>query len=313
MKNPVYIAERRHQKHVLESNRSATLWIWIAILMLIPALLTALGAIILTLLGVEIREIPPETDLHRLAQNVINALLILLIAMNVAQSLVVTLVASGLAAESVRREHRHQTWDLLILTGQPARSIARGKILAAFWTFRRDIGLVTILRLGLVAVVYEMFRQANQLVGLEPIHQEHLLVLFFLTLLWTLIDSFMAVGTAVAAASVLQFRAVAMLVAFVIRIAGLFFGVMWLSLVCNMMAAIPEKSTYAVLGAIGLLVFAIIAYLTVLISEISVRSAGASPHISQFLSQPEAATPSEDEDIPTLSQLVDDETIKASR
>jgi hypothetical protein len=81
--------------------------------MLIPALVTSLAAVILTLAGVELREIPPETDLHRAAQSVINAAIILLIAMNVAQSLVVTLVASGLAMESVQREHRHQTWDFL--------------------------------------------------------------------------------------------------------------------------------------------------------------------------------------------------------
>lgn len=285
--------------------------------MLVPALITAVVAVGLTLAGVELREIPPETDLHRAAQSVINAAIILLIAMNVAQSLVVTLVASGLAMESVQREHRHQTWDLLILTGQPARSIARGKILAAFWTFRRDIGLVTILRLGLVALVYEMYRQGNLLIFEEPIHQGHLLVLLFFTVVWTLIDSFMAVGTAVAAASVLRFRAITMLIAFAMRIAALVFGVMWLSLVCNTLANVPDRPGYAIFGAIGLLVFAIVAYLSVLFSEISVRSAGASPHISQILSQdhpPTTVSFSVDpDDIPSLSQLVDDETLKASQ
>lgn len=281
--------------------------------MLIPALLTSLGTIILTLLGVEIREIPPETDLHRALQSIINAAVILVIALNVAQSLVVTLVASGLAAESMRREHRHKTWDLLVLTGQPARSIARGKILAAFWTFRRDIWLVTILRLGLVAMIYETSRQINQVVGLPPIHQGHLIVLFILTILWTVLDSFIAVGTAVAAASVVRFQAMAMLIAFVIRIAGLGLGVMWLSVVCNTMAAAPERSAYAIWGGIGILVFTLTAYLSVLFSEISVRSAGASPHISQVLSQAQTGSPSEHGNIPNLSQLGDEDIVKVSR
>ncbi len=310
MKSPIYTAERRHQKHVLETNRSGTLWIWVAVLMLVPALLTAVIVVVLTLAGVDMREIPPETDLHRALQNVVSAAIILLIAMNVAQSLVVTLVASGLAAESMRREHRHQTWDLLILTGQPSRSIARGKILAAFWTFRRDLAFVVVLRLGLVAMAYAFFRQINQDFGLESLHQGHLLILLALTILWTVVDSFMAVGIAVAAAASVRFRGVTLFVALGLRLLALVGGVIWLTVVFNTMAAAPDQVGFVVLGGIGLLVFAIAAYLSVIIAEIAVRGAGASANISQPISQTPPAPPLTPENIPNLSQTAESSSVK---
>jgi len=310
VKGPIYTAERRHQKYVLDANRSGTLWIWVAVMMLVPALVTALVILALTLTGSEIHEIPPETDLHRAIQSVFNAAAILLIAMNIAQSLVVTMVASGLAAESVGREHRHHTWDLLILTRQPARSIARGKILAVFWTLRRDLGFVVILRMGLLAMVYELSRQINQAIGLAPLHQGHLVILLALTLLWTVIDSFMAVGTAVAAASWLRFRGIALFVAFSLRVLVLAFGVMWLMLVCNTMAAVPNRPSFAILGAIGLLVFSLMAYLSVLIAEMTIRGAGASAYISQPISQTPPSSPSMPENIPNLSQTHESGTVK---
>ncbi|MCU0463731.1 MAG: hypothetical protein MUF38_04095 [Anaerolineae bacterium] len=289
--SPIYAAERRHQRFVLQSNRSATLWIWVAILMLVPALLTAVVATVVALFNVPILEqfLVNQESFGSWLNNIISTGLVLMLAMNIAHTLVLALVSAGLAAESIQREHRRKTWDLLLLTGQSARSIARGKITAAFWTLRRDLLMVVILRLGLISVAYVVSRQGPLMFGSPVPQQNHLVVLLVITALWTIIDSFTAVALAIAAAALpARARLMGGLVGLLVRVALMASGVLWLMMVFGAMNGSPDRPTYAVLGVIGLLVYTIFAYCSVWLAEFALRFAGASPHPSPFAAKPPA-------------------------
>lgn len=289
--SPIYAAERRHQRFVLQSNRSATLWIWVAILMLVPALLTSVVATVVALFNVPILEafLVNQDSFGTWVNNIVSTGLVLMLAMNIAHTLVLALVSAGLAAESIQREHRRKTWDLLLLTGQSARSIARGKITAAFWTLRRDLLMVVILRLGLISVAYVVSRQGPLMFGAPVPNEGHLAVLLLVTALWTITDSFAAVALSIAAAALpARVRLMGVLGGLLLRVALMASGILWLMTVFGAMNGSPDRPTYAALGVVGLLVYVIFAYCAVWLAEFALRFAGASPHPSPFAAKPPA-------------------------
>jgi hypothetical protein len=79
-----------------------------------------------------------------------------MLGMAIATDFVVSLVALALAADSVTREYRGQTWALLLLTGVSARYLVLGKWWASVLVLRRDFISVTILRVGGVCTAFVM-------------------------------------------------------------------------------------------------------------------------------------------------------------
>jgi hypothetical protein len=280
VKSPVYAAERRSQTHTLQTNRSGTLWIWVAALMLGPALLTALGLVVAAVLGVNLDDLlqaDPEGVWFRLT----NAASTLLLAMNIAQGLVVGMVSMALAVESVRREQRQQTWDLLLLTGQTARAIARGKIFASFRTLRGDFWSVVILRLGLMAGAFALNRPYEATPDVV-----YLLFLLGLTVAWSLIDTFIGIGCAVGAgATSIAKRPLWGMALVVVRVVVVLAGVVWM---LTVFGAWLSGSPALMLGmaALGMGVLGLVAYLSVLAAEGCMRAAGAGGRLSQTISQP---------------------------
>jgi hypothetical protein len=280
VKSPVYAAERRSQTHTLQTNRSGTLWIWVAALMLGPALLIALGLVVAAVLGTNLGDLlqaDPEGLLARLS----TPAGILLLAMNIAQGLVVGMVSMALAVESVRREQRQQTWDLLLLTGQTARAIARGKILASFRTLRGDFWSVVILRLGLMAGAFAV----NRPYGVTP-DEPYLLFLLALTVAWSLIDTFIGIACAVGAgATAIAKRPLWGMVLVVVRVVVLLAGVVWILTVFGAWLSGSPVLMLA-MAALGMGVLGLVAYLAVLAAEGAMRAAGAGWRLSQTISQP---------------------------
>ncbi|HEX2619934.1 MAG TPA: hypothetical protein VHL11_07300, partial [Phototrophicaceae bacterium] len=109
--NPILTAELNHQWYVMEKSRSGRLWILLAVVMLVPAVITAVVLFVRALTGMEVRGLAFATqpfDLLAGGQ-------VVLLVMNIALSLVVMMVSFALATNSITREKRGKTWDNLIL------------------------------------------------------------------------------------------------------------------------------------------------------------------------------------------------------
>lgn len=177
--NPVMRAELRHQRQVIQSSRSGWFWVVLAVVMLVPAFLTALALIFATLSGIDLEPFFAAPPLSVLAQ----VGLVSLTIMQLALYIVVTLVTLALAASSIRREQRAGTWDSLLLTNMSARQIVQGKWWATLRALWGDHVLVLVLRLGFVAYLHLL--SANPAVS-QPVRL--LITLAFITVI-TIIDS----------------------------------------------------------------------------------------------------------------------------
>ena len=144
--NPVYLAEFKHQRFVIERGRTSRIWILLALIMLIPALLFSLAQVVVGLIG--------PTSLQ--AQAVVSfgggIGSVFIIVMNMAMYPVVTLITIGLAANSIQREKSGHTWDNLLLTNISSGQIITGKWWASLRALNGDVVMVMILRMGLVSL-----------------------------------------------------------------------------------------------------------------------------------------------------------------
>lgn len=276
--NPVYRAEVRHQDYVLRTNRSPTLWILLALVLLVPALIAS-GAftVLVGVLGVRLPPIPIISNIDTVGEAVYTIGAIALITMNLAHYLVVALVSSGLAVMSVQREQRNHTWDLLVLTKQSARAIALGKIAASLWVLRRDTAIVTILRVGLLMLAIDLIRDLYVGSQFTPFDA---LYLTMWVVLWTVMDTVLSVSAAIASALAPQWRPVMLPVALAVRGITLFGGVFWLAGMINRMLSEPDRLGFVVYGLIGLTVLAGFVFASVRVVEVAARLAHASPYQS---------------------------------
>lgn len=149
--NPVASAELRHQRFVIQRSRAGYLWIGLAALLMIPALLYALVYSGVTLAAA----LAPHERLTWLLQDLrqFEAGIVVLLVMNVALYVVVTLITLGLAANSIQRERSGHTWDSLRLTNVGAGRIVLGKWVASLRALWGDHLMLGILRLGLAAFI----------------------------------------------------------------------------------------------------------------------------------------------------------------
>ena len=145
--NPVVDAEFHHQRFVLERGRVGIIWIILAGVMVLPALLISLAYTIGAFLS---PVFPQARDVLSLAAGAMPSFLWLAI-MTVAMYPVVTLVTFGLSANSVRREKSGHTWDHLRLTELDSQQIVIGKWWASLRALNGDHGMVMVLRLGFSA------------------------------------------------------------------------------------------------------------------------------------------------------------------
>lgn len=148
--NPVGLAEYKHQQYVINNSRSGWLWIALAVIMLVPGLITAILTTLYTLFG---GYPTPNLTLDYIT-TVPQALEFIgwlsMIIMNVALYFVLVLIAFGLSLNSVTREKENHTWQLLLLTNINAYQLVRGKWWASVMALRGDYVFLTILRLGMI-------------------------------------------------------------------------------------------------------------------------------------------------------------------
>lgn len=198
--NPVASAELRHQRFVIQRSRAGYLWIALAALMMIPALLYALFYSGVTLAAA----IAPHERLTSLLQDLqrIEIGIATLLVMNVALYVVVTLITLGLAANSIQRERSGNTWDSLRLTNIGASRIVLGKWAASLRALWGDHLMLAILRLGLAAFLATyaapFFAAFNGETGARFIAFYPMLLLF--TLLYTAADAMLSAALGLLAA-----------------------------------------------------------------------------------------------------------------
>jgi hypothetical protein len=181
--NPVMHAELRHQRHVIQSSRSGWFWVVLAMLMLLPALLTTLVVIFAALFSIDLQPLFAQPPLSILGQVGLTTLIIMYFALYI----VVTLVTLALAAASVSREQTAHTWESLLLTNMSARQIVQGKCWATLRALWGDHLLVLVLRLGFVTYL--------DLLGSDPDFPNpfHLLTGLAVVTIITLADSALTV------------------------------------------------------------------------------------------------------------------------
>lgn len=147
--NPIVEAEFRYQRFVINRSRAGLIWIILAAAMVVPALLYALYVVMLGLLGIVYPPIVAQQPVGGLLDGGMVALLV----MSTSMYIVVTLITLGLAGNSVRREREGHTWDNLRLTDISPAKIVQGKWYASLRALGGDHAMVTVMRLGLVALL----------------------------------------------------------------------------------------------------------------------------------------------------------------
>jgi ABC-type transport system involved in multi-copper enzyme maturation permease subunit len=260
--NPVAHLELHHQWNVIEKSRSGRIWIALALVMLLPALLASLIFFAAALLGRPLASPLTGADASDIGSTALSLGQLSLLTMNVAQYMVVMLVAYGLSSNSIAREKRGRTWENLLLTDISARTIVIGKCWASLRALYGDHIVVGVLRIGLLAYLLTALgpfalATANGglgLVALEtiPFSAGQLLMLAALVLAFTLIDTVMntAMGLMVALLDVPG--AVGISLFAVLRALATAFGLWWIVTTVNLMW-FSSPGMYAVFGT-GLLV-----------------------------------------------------------
>jgi hypothetical protein len=299
--NPIFAAERRYQGYVIRTNRSSNLSIALALLLLIPALIMAVYSFFaVTFFGVDLPAVPIFNEIMTTADSLYTVGALTLVTMNLAHYLVVALISSGLAIFSVQREYRNHTWDLLVLTRVNAWQIASGKIAASLWVLRRDIMIVAVLRIGLVAFVLDFIHPAYPAINAP--NTAHILIVSVFVTIWTILDMMLSVATATASALIPQGRVFLMPLTFAARAVSTFGGVIWIGRVIHQLYAMPDGLDYAVTGFLGIAVFALLAIGALKTAEFSAQIAHASPRkISQGITQ--TRPPAQGQSMPNIPSL----------
>lgn len=233
--NPIVNAEFNHQRFVIKRGRVGYLWILLAAMLIVPALLISLVTSISAFLGGFVPELggltlPITWEVGTTQAFIGNLAWVLILVMAPAQYFVVTLVTMALSANSIRREKAGLTWDSLRLTGIGTRRIVWGKWWASMRALAGDHVMVTILRMGLVTLVMMTFAPSIDMVyQVDPVsHLSKMPLLLTLTVLFGVCDAALTAAFGVLAAipneaagtvvgtSVMGLRMVAIVVSFIL-------------------------------------------------------------------------------------------------
>lgn len=267
--NIVARAEFRHQRFVINNARSGTVWIILAMALLIPAFVGSLLFFISALIApfVSIQLLPPDLN----AGLAFGAFL-LLIVMNVALYAVVQLITVGLGANSILREKQGRTWETLLLTNIDARQIVLGKWWATIRALWGDQIMVALLRYGLAAWVVQTYVPA------EPaLRALHVLLLAGILTAFTVIDA--AYSSALGILSPL-YEVSGPVIATVIlcaRVGMTILALMWMAwLVFTLMST--GDFTYLAVGLGGLLFFGLAIWQALRVAQsVAVRGQASPP------------------------------------
>lgn len=277
--NPIALAELRHQRYVINNSRSGRIWILLAMLMLLPALLASVVAFGAVMLGAEL---PPADSLDRIdsfATFIIGVGEVALITMNIAQYIVVMMISYGLAANSITREKRGNTWDNLLLTNVNARTIVQGKFHASLRALSGDYTMVAVLRVGLMASIVPISRSFIAATGgAEPlISRVDVLLLAVIVIAYTYLEA--AMNTALSLFTVLLDvpGSVGASLFLLLRAIALGIGLGWLVTTLQIAFDVPGAS-FLLVGMIGLASYTLASWVMLRLAEVAaVRGSQATP------------------------------------
>jgi len=235
VKDVITQAELRHQWYILEKSRSGRAWIIIAILMLLPAILITFYFMILVIFGLPMTWNPVG---NAFADNLIELGFVALIVMNVSLYLIVILITLGLSSNSITRERKGLTWDVLLLTNVDARQIVLGKWWASLVALWGDHAMVAFLRIGAVCLIilsiepFTGIPLAPAPFGLSPILW-HSAILSLVFVAYTVIDAMFTAALGVGGSVSTQNASVVSGVIFMVRLMGIIGFVWWIINIYN--------------------------------------------------------------------------------
>ena len=269
-RNTIARAEFRHQRYVIKTSRSGTLWIVLAVVMLFPGLLMAL-----VLFASALVDRPPyftqepvrlflghtETSGDYVAMIGVVAM----VTMNVALYLVVILITLALSAHSIAREKLNRTWDVLLLTNVDAREMVRGKWWASVKGLNGDHAMVGLLRLGLVGFLIGV--SASKLppapLGL-PTGIAYVLPLGLVVVAFTTIDAAFTAALGIAGALSNFPGAVTTALIFTVRLFGIALAIVFFWVLVEMMF---DGGPYLLVALGGLGGFMAMTWLTLVMAQ----------------------------------------------
>ena len=160
--NIIAQAEFRHQRYIIQNSRSGRGWIILAVVMLLPAIMTSFALTALAISGQSVAPILGIADDRPFGYLLAVVLtrftpvtmgLMLLITMNIAAYIVIMLVTVALSANSITREKQKGTWEVLLLTNMDASRLVLGKWWASLRAMAGDHIMLAILRMGIFSLV----------------------------------------------------------------------------------------------------------------------------------------------------------------
>lgn len=277
-RNPVVRAEFHYQRFVIARGRVGGIWILLAALLMIPALLMSVGLIIV---GLAALVHAPALDLIPIVSETQSTpfifVLAVLLTMMIAMSLVVTFINMALASNSIRREKDGKTWDTLRLTDIGANRIVVGKWWASLRALNGDYVMATIIRLGFVTLFFasiapllDAFRQAEARQAIVILRSIEFLrplpLMLILTLIYSALDA--ALTAALGVFSALPDEAtgtIAGSAALLVRLATLVGAALWMYLSLEMAATVGP-----LMGLIGIGVYLLLIAAVLLVARWSV-------------------------------------------
>jgi hypothetical protein len=259
-------AELRHQWYVLEKSRSGTAWIILAVLMVIPAVLITLYAVILVIFGLPFTWSMMSDSFW---DNLIEIGIVLLIVMNVALYLIVILITLGLSSNSVSRERKGRTWDVLLLTNVDARQVVLGKWWASLVALWGDHAMIAFLRVGAVCMIVLGIQPLMGIrlppapLGISPT-LAHATVLSVMMVTYTAIDAMFTAALGVGGSVSTQNSSVVGGAVFTARFISIGVFLFWVVRLYN---SLVTDWGYILVGLLGLVVFALFTWIALRVGE----------------------------------------------
>lgn len=268
--NTIALAEFRHQRYIIRTSRSGTLWIVLALVMLLPGLLMSLLLFATTLVDRPLYFTQEPVRLfmgHTETSGDYVAMIgvVAMVTMNVALYLVVILITLALSAHSISREKLNRTWDVLLLTNVDAYAVVRGKWWASFKALNGDHAMVGILRLGLVGFLIGV--SASKLpptpFGL-PTGIAYVLPLGLIVIAYTVIDAAFTAALGIAGALSSFPGAVTSALILTVRVFGIILAIAFFWTLAD---TLFNGGPYLLVALGGLGVFMVLTWVTLLMAQ----------------------------------------------
>ncbi|MDX2078256.1 MAG: hypothetical protein SFZ02_17620 [bacterium] len=269
-------AELRHQWYVLEKSRSGTAWIVIAVLMLLPAVLITFYLLAMVILGLSITWNPFSGDI---GATLISIGFVSLIVMNVSLYLIVILITLGLSSNSITRERKGLTWDVLLLTNVDARQVVLGKWWASLVALWGDHAMIAFVRVGAVCAVvltlepYMGIRLTPAPLGISPV-LAHTVVLSLIAIAYTAIDAMFTAALGVGGAVSSQNSSIVSGMVFTARFVAIAIFIFW---VAGMYNEFKQGWGYIPTAFLGLGIFALFTWIALRVGEWAAVQGEVSP------------------------------------